>query len=205
MNPAARCHNLRVDARIVKTRRRLQEALFALARERGVDEVSVSDIAARAGVNRSTFYQHYSDKETLLADALDLFAEEAGARLETIEFGSDEPPEALVVFLRHIEENADLYARVFTEPGYGAVLSRLRANARDAIRDLAPVAEPIVPRSVPVDVVAAGITGLVLGVIGEWLTMADRPRADDAATWIWRIVAGFPSARAGNAPETPAG
>ncbi|MDN4478901.1 TetR/AcrR family transcriptional regulator [Demequina sp. SYSU T00039] len=181
-----------MDARIVRTRRSLQEALFALARERGVDEISVSDIAARAGVNRSTFYQHYSDKETLLADALDLIADEAGAQLGEIDFASPDPPQALLGFLAHIEAHAALYARVFSEPGYGAVLARLRANARDAIRGLAPEAEPIMPRQVPVDVVAAGITGLVLGVIGEWLAQEDRPGADEAGRWIWRIVLGLP-------------
>ncbi len=186
------CHNAGVDARIVRTRRRLQEALFALVRERGVDEVSVSDIAARAGVNRSTFYQHYSDKETLLADALDLIADDAGAHLGEIDLASADPPQALVGFLAHIEAHADLYVRVFNEPGYGAVLTRLRDNARDAIRGLAPAADPVMPRGVPVDVAAAGLTGLVLGVIGEWLAMGPRPGAEEAARWIWRIVPGRP-------------
>lgn len=186
-----------MDARIVRTRRRLQEALFELARERGVDEISVSDIAARAGVNRSTFYQHYSDKETLLADALDLIADEAGAQLGDVDFVSADPPQALLAFLAHVEAHADLYARVFSEPGYGAVLARLRANAREAIRGLAPAAEPVMPRDVPVDVAAAGITGLVLGVIGEWLAMEDRPSAAEASRWIWRIVLGLP----GTAPR----
>lgn len=191
-----------MDARIVKTRRRLQEALFALARERGVDEVSVSDIAARAGVNRSTFYQHYSDKETLLADALDLIAEEAGAQLERIELDSPDPPEALVLFLDHIDTHAALYVRVFTEPGYGAVLARLRLKTREAIRGLAPEAGDVIPREVPVDAVAAGITGLVLGVIGEWLALDPRPSAREAATWIWRVVMGLPGVEPGNTGET---
>ena len=181
-----------MDARIVRTRRSLQEALFALARERGVDGVSVSDIAARAGVNRSTFYQHYSDKETLLADALDLVADQAGANLGAIELFAPDPPEVLVSFLAHIDQNHDLYLRVFTEPGYGAVLARLRYKMREAIRGLAPTAEEIIPRSVPVDTVAAGITGLVLGVIGEWLAMEGRPGPAAAARWIWEIVLGLP-------------
>ncbi|WP_291378775.1 helix-turn-helix domain-containing protein, partial [Demequina sp.] len=67
-----------MDVRVERTRRRLQEALFSLARERGLENVAVSDIAERAGVNRSTFYQHYADKDTVLADALDRIAGEAG-------------------------------------------------------------------------------------------------------------------------------
>ncbi len=167
-----------------------------LARERGVDEISVSDIAARAGINRSTFYQHYSDKETLLADALDLMAQEAGADLDAIEFDAG-PPRALVRFLEHVEEHADMYLRVFTEPGYGAVLARLRLRMREAIRGLAPQVDEIVRAELPVDVVAAGITGMVLGVMGEWLGMERRPPAATAAEWVWRIVLGVPGAQPG--------
>ncbi|WP_062387161.1 TetR/AcrR family transcriptional regulator [Demequina iriomotensis] len=180
-----------MDARIVRTRRRLQEALFALARERGVDDVSVSDIAARAGINRSTFYQHYSDKETLLADALDLKAQEAGADLDPLVFDAGPPP-ALVRFLAHVEEHADLYTRVFTEPGYGAVLARLRLRMGDAIRGLAPQVDELVRADLPVDVVAAGMTGMVLGVMGEWLAMEQRPPAAAVADWVWRIALGLP-------------
>ena len=60
-----------MDARVVRTRRSLQESLFALARERPLEELTVADIVQRAGVNRSSFYQHYADKDTLLADAID--------------------------------------------------------------------------------------------------------------------------------------
>ncbi|MEZ5190283.1 MAG: helix-turn-helix domain-containing protein [Schumannella sp.] len=67
-----------MDPRIARTRRSLQEALLELARERELDDISVGDVAERAGVNRSSFYQHYADKETLLADALDSAAEGRG-------------------------------------------------------------------------------------------------------------------------------
>ena len=106
-----------MDPRIARTRASLQEALFALARERPLDDITVADIADRAEVNRSTFYQHYSDKETLLADALDAVAEAAGAALpERIQIG-DEPPHVLTMFLEHFDENAELYRQVLGRAG----------------------------------------------------------------------------------------
>ncbi|MFW7414324.1 TetR/AcrR family transcriptional regulator [Demequina sp. SO4-18] len=180
-----------MDARIARTRRSLQGALFALARERGVDHVSISDIAQRAGVNRSTFYQHYSDKETLLADALDRVAQEAGAELRCIDEWTREPPAVLVTFLRHIDEHAELYRRVFSEPGSGVVLARLRQHVHDAVYDSAQtVAER--DRDVPIDVIAAGVAGSIVGVIGAWLEREPRAPVSDAALWVWRIIMGPP-------------
>ncbi|GMA34671.1 MULTISPECIES: TetR/AcrR family transcriptional regulator [Demequina] len=179
-----------MDARIVKTRARLQEALFALARERGLDEVSVSDIAERAGVNRSTFYQHYSDKETLLADALDVVAREAGANLDGIDIDALGAPTVLIDFLAHIEAHADLYHRVFTEPGYGVVLARLRAHVYEAIVSTAE-SKGLAP-DIPADILAAGVAGSIVGVIGAWLERDPRPPSADAALWVWQVILGPP-------------
>ncbi|WP_159449652.1 TetR/AcrR family transcriptional regulator [Demequina sp. NBRC 110057] len=181
-----------MDARIVRTRARLQAALFALAGERGVDAVSVSDIAERAGVNRSTFYQHYSDKETLLADALDEVAREAGAQLEGIDPTAPDAPPVLVDFLAHIEAHAALYHRVFTEPGYGAVVVRLRAHIHEAILTAAE-ANGLAPQ-MPVDILAAGVSGSIVGVIGAWLERDPRPPSTQAAQWVWEVILGPPTA-----------
>ena len=177
-----------MDVRIVRTRRRLQGALFDLAQERGIDQVSVSDIAERAGVNRTTFYQHYSDRETLLADALDLITEEAEVTLDDIDIDSPEPPLVLVNFLRHIELHGNLYQQVFTEPGYGVVLARLRSHIHDWVVEAAGA--PGVDASIPLNVVAAGLAGSIIGVIGEWLKGSPRASVDEVAGWIWALVVG---------------
>ena len=123
-----------MDVRVERTRRRLQDALLELARERPLDEITVAEITARAGVNRSSFYQHYSDKETLLADALDAAAEAAAAMLPDHYEPPSGPPQALVVFLQHVDEHAELYRSVFGPTGSAAVLSRLRARIDAIVR-----------------------------------------------------------------------
>lgn len=183
-----RGHNGPMDVRIARTRRRLQGALFDLARERGIDQVSVSDIAERAGVNRTTFYQHYSDRETLLADALDLITEEADVVLDDIDIASPEPPAVLVNFLEHISLHGDLYQQVFTEPGYGVVLARLRTHIQDWVFEAAGA--PGVSTEVPLNVVAAGLAGSIIGVIGEWLQGHPRASVHEAARWVWVLVVG---------------
>ncbi|GAB88892.1 TetR/AcrR family transcriptional regulator [Gordonia rhizosphera] len=50
------------------SRERLQGAALALFVERGYDETSVADIAARAGVTERTFYRHFGDKREVLFD-----------------------------------------------------------------------------------------------------------------------------------------
>lgn len=57
---------VRLDPRVKRTRQLLQRALMELIQEKSVDSITVQDIAARAEVNRATFYAHFEDKYALL-------------------------------------------------------------------------------------------------------------------------------------------
>lgn len=49
-----------------EARRRLQQAALELFCERGYDQTTAFEIAARAGVTERTFYQHFPDKREVL-------------------------------------------------------------------------------------------------------------------------------------------
>src|ERR1700691_5173356 len=55
-----------VDPRIRRTRQLLQQALGKLLATKEFENISVQDIAEAATVNRATFYDHYTDKFSLL-------------------------------------------------------------------------------------------------------------------------------------------
>lgn len=61
------CNHLeKVDPRVKRTRKLLEDAMAELLNERDYDSISVQDVAERATVNRATFYAHYADKQALL-------------------------------------------------------------------------------------------------------------------------------------------
>lgn len=190
------CHNQRMDARVERTRRSLQEALFALTQERPLDEVTVGDIVERAGVNRSSFYQHYADKETLLAFAIEAAADEAGVELVNLDPQSNEPPPAIAKYLTHIDENAAVYASALGPRGSALVGFRLRARLNLIVRNgiLSAGNHPF--EGLTLDVASASITGATFGIIEAWLAMEPRPSAETAVEWIWQSF-GTPSGRWG--------
>ena len=51
------------DRRVVRTRTAINQALMDLVGEREYDDITVGDIIGRADVGRSTFYQHYQNKD----------------------------------------------------------------------------------------------------------------------------------------------
>lgn len=47
------------DLRVVKTRRVIRSTLFELMGEKSLSKITISEICARAEINRKTFYRHY--------------------------------------------------------------------------------------------------------------------------------------------------
>ena len=182
-----------MDPRVVRTRASLQAALLELAREGGLESVTIGEIADRAGVNRSTYYQHYADKETLLADALDALVGGVvvAASGETDERGI---PVELPAYLAHVQDHADLYREILGDHGSAVVMARLRSRLEAIV--IASLGEtPGEPYpGVPVDVVAAGLSGAAMGVVAAWLGRSPLPPVDEAAEWMWAVLGGFASA-----------
>ena len=48
------------NQRITLTKRLLQEALLLMLRDESINKISVRDLCEKAGINRTTFYNHYS-------------------------------------------------------------------------------------------------------------------------------------------------
>ena len=57
---------VKVDPRIRRTRQMLQQAMRDLLKEKDFLDINVQDIAEHAGLNRATFYKHFTDKYDLL-------------------------------------------------------------------------------------------------------------------------------------------
>src|SRR5262252_8897290 len=70
--------------RALQTRRRLLGATDALLAERPVRDVSVVEIARRAGTSPATFYQYFRDVEEAVLELATAAAEEVPAILEPL-------------------------------------------------------------------------------------------------------------------------
>jgi AcrR family transcriptional regulator len=63
------------DRRVVRTRDVLGDALVELMHEKPFEDITVQHVLDRAGVSRSTFYEHYTGKDDLFLGDVDDFWE----------------------------------------------------------------------------------------------------------------------------------
>jgi len=173
----------KIDRRVVRTRRLLRDALFALILEEGFDAVTIEEITERADLGRTTFYLHYRDKEDLLLQSIgelvdDLIGRMAHVPLDEwslqIDPASEAPSPAIVLPFQHVAEHAHLYRIILRGEGTYSVSRRLRdiiVQASDAIiqvllgREKMATLEP----QVPLEVFLNYLAGAWIGLITWWL------------------------------------
>ncbi len=58
------------DPRVVRTRKLIQDAFMTIAQKKDFESITIKDIAAKATINRATFYAHYVDKYQVLDEMI---------------------------------------------------------------------------------------------------------------------------------------
>ena len=51
----------KTDRRVVKTKNAIFKAFVELLNEKDINQITITDVAKRANINRKTFYNYYSD------------------------------------------------------------------------------------------------------------------------------------------------
>ena len=104
---------MRIDRRVVMTKRFLKGSLIEILKKKNIHETTIKEICARADVNRTTFYNHYSSQYELYDEVIsDTF--EVMRRLQREIFDNEKlsHDEASKIFLRKVfefaEENSEL-------------------------------------------------------------------------------------------------
>jgi len=100
-------------------RGRLQTAALELYRERGYDQTTAAQIAARAGVTERTFFRHFPDKREVLFDGEAAFHATLSTAIAQAP-GALGPMEVLLLTFRSIETLLE-GNRPFTEPAHEVI------------------------------------------------------------------------------------
>jgi len=120
------------NARTVRTRRQLHDTLLALAEDHDVASINVHQLTRAAGLNRTTFYLHYSDIDALTQAVIEELMErlnEGGQQL--LSRNGDADDEWQETFFRTIGEHRNLFLSLFRSTRQDLIVGRLLDVHRD--------------------------------------------------------------------------
>ena len=144
-----------VDRRVARTRRALLDAFVVLVQERSYGSIRISDIVGHADVGRSTFYEHFQDKDVILLASMEwIFAVLADA---VIPNGPRQPLDKLAM---HFWSNRRLARAVLAHPIQPKLARALAREIEERLVDGETVNQPLR---------AVGIAAGQLGVLAAWV------------------------------------
>lgn len=114
------------------TRRNMVNAFYLLLEEKGLDQIGVKDVAARAGYHRSTFYAYFQDLSDLVHQEEDALI---GKGLEqAVRSLTQEPDKFVEGSVSFYEENGKQFSLLLGERGDPAFAGRLKASLKPVVK-----------------------------------------------------------------------
>lgn len=132
--------DVKMDRRSRRTRNALTAALMALLKEKPLKNITVTELAERADVNRATFYVHFQDVfdmfDQVKLEFCDICRDLVDAHAHELTHNENRP--FLEDIFRYFAANEDAFATIFGENADGAFFGEIIDVVRD--RCLAAVA-----------------------------------------------------------------
>lgn len=136
---------MKENRRVMQTRRLLAGALLKMLKTTPLHAVSIRELCREAGINRTTFYNHYGSQYELLDDISRRFLDAIAERLDSADAADRESVhQRVTMVLAFIEENRELAMllinnsidpgfaeKIFTLPKIGDLLGAALAHCQD--------------------------------------------------------------------------
>ncbi|MGM9521761.1 MAG: TetR/AcrR family transcriptional regulator [Oscillospiraceae bacterium] len=136
---------MKPNQRIALTKQLIYRSFLTLLKKKSIHQISIRELCETAGINRTTFYNHYGSQYDVLAEIADNYLGEIAKTIENADVRDKESVHSRVALvLRFIQDNLELSAmllnnnidetfaqRLFSLPKIGDMLNTALANIRD--------------------------------------------------------------------------
>jgi AcrR family transcriptional regulator len=174
------------DPRIRRTRQLLHEALLHLMQTKGFEEISVQDITEAATVNRATFYDHYTDKYSLLeATVAGGFHQLLNQR--NIQFDGTCPSAASAIILAACDYLTQTHSNPAVCNRQSAFEPLVDAAITAAIRRVMAKGIPE-SEDISADMTAAAASWAIYGAVKQWFFTPDHAPVEEIVPAILKLV-----------------
>ncbi|MGN1003298.1 MAG: TetR/AcrR family transcriptional regulator [Oscillospiraceae bacterium] len=133
------------DQRVALTKQRIYRSFLALLKEKSIHRISIRELCEDAGINRTTFYNHYGSQYDVLNEIADNYLGEIAKTIENADVRDKESVHSRVALILHfIQDNLELSAmllnnsidqtfasRLFSLPKIEEMLDEALAGIRD--------------------------------------------------------------------------
>ena len=154
--------------RTARTRQKLVDAFCELYREKKIEKITIKEIAEKAGVYRSTFYEYFSDIYELLTSIEDDIMEDFRNAWEHF-FRSNDFETGISYILKFYEVNGEKVAVLLGPNAHQSFYLRIKDTAREVLFSNTK-ADKSDPR---IEILLTALPPAVLSILQYWYEHQD--------------------------------
>ena len=127
-----------MDKRVMKTRRAIHSAMTKLLTVKPIEEITVTELADAAEINRKTFYNYYSSVYMVAEEMEDEIIERFEESLRKIDFETllQDPQTTFNTLARIIASDLDFYETILTNRNQVYFLQKIVTSLKERIMAL---------------------------------------------------------------------
>lgn len=105
----------KTDKPVIKTKHAIYKAFVELLNEKDINQITITDVAKRANINRKTFYNYYSDINDVMEEIENLVVSAFIKNIGTVEFTNmaDFLTEIFIKFTETVNHDLEFYGLLF--------------------------------------------------------------------------------------------
>ena len=166
------------------TKRRLYESLMKLVGRKPLNQVTVKELTDDADVNRSTFYFHYQDVNSMVLEMEDRFLEDFSVALTALEQKSHD---FIAILVKCLENHRDLCKLLLGSNGDMAFVEKMKAIVAEKC---SKIWKDAVPELTDVEASAMDtfLIGGVMSTLQTWVLSETRVPAKEITEILNRLI-----------------
>ncbi len=166
--------NKKTDMRTLRTKKLLTKSLYELLETTPFDKLTIQNICDNAMVHRTTYYQHFNNKEELLIYSLDDFRNKLFAVTHN-NMDHNSPKQMFLhlstFFVKYVQSNRNVLKKITNNIGSDLLISKVSYAYEQNILELLNLSTHVF--SVPKPMISQFFTGGIIKVLLTWLESDD--------------------------------
>ena len=166
------------------TKRRLYESLMKLVGGKPLSQVTVKELTDDADVNRSTFYFHYQDVNSMVLEMENRFLDDFSVALTALEQKSHD---FITILVKCLENHMELCQLLLGKNGDIAFVEKMKAMVAQKCSKIWKDAVPELS-DMEADAIDSFLIGGVMSTLQSWVLSENRVSAEEIAEILNRLV-----------------
>ncbi|MDO4300747.1 MAG: TetR/AcrR family transcriptional regulator [Clostridia bacterium] len=175
----------KTDLRIIKSQRAIKKAFLELINEKGYANITITDIAKKAMINRKTFYIHYETKEILYNNIVDEFFEILSPALDSLQYlRGISQRKHIITLLLQVKEHKDVFNILYNDSTNTEFINKLKIKFNYDLISKAHIDEKTKNTHFTFELLSEAYFSLFMTFVQWWVNTSDDVSANEVVDMI---------------------